>query len=296
VRANTLSKEPVNLYYERFKDGIIVQRAIHKLLEELDNGLYVPYVYKIIETPQKCLVQEWIEGVGILEYLKSKNDIKETLSRFLDLLYGLNSIHQVGFIHRDIKASNLMMGESTYNNKKVRKGLFLLDWSISKELGRYLTVPLKEGLGTPGYATQKQFNIDASASTEKDDIFSLGVVLWEFIRQQNIPLVSLDIYNDKSKFQAFIISLGKDLPEQLLMPYIKSTAIEENARYSSIEEFIKDLEEICKSTKDFKIPIRQESKVNNEQDIMILDITDNLCDDCLYKKAHVHMLIYVINT
>ena len=71
-------------------------------------------------------------------------------------------------IHRDIKPSNVMINESGE--------VFLLDVNVAK----WVSTEAKEDtrlLGTLYYAAPEQFGYGFSASTEKTDIYAIGVLL-----------------------------------------------------------------------------------------------------------------------
>lgn len=63
------------------------------------------------------------------------NDL-ETLRRFcIDILNTLKSVHSLGYIHRDVRADNILLGDS---------GFIVIDWELAAPIGSevFWTVPM----------------------------------------------------------------------------------------------------------------------------------------------------------
>jgi len=268
-------QEPIHTYVERLEAGLRIQREVYDMLAKSSLNLFVPRVIKVIKNPY-TVVQEWVTGIPIIQYLKEINDLYKSLSLFLYLLEGIEQIHNMGIIHRDIKTENIMYGEIDFPIKK-NTGLYLLDWSLSKKLDRYLTIPSTDILGTPGYSSPSQLN-DACFTSYVDDIFSIGIVFWEFVRASTIPpLIGnyRDTYNDMEKH---LIELSKSLPDELIPLFKKATNIDPKKRYQKVGEFISDLEKII--IKNRTIKISKESINFESTEIMMLVPQIDYCETC----------------
>ena len=90
-------------------------------------------VYDHFETPQHmCFVVELCSGGDLFSYIKKRRRISEPTAKFFfrQVVRGLNALHQVRILHRDIKLENLMinaLGEVKIGDfgvsRRMRKGI-----------------------------------------------------------------------------------------------------------------------------------------------------------------------------
>lgn len=137
-----------------------------------------------------CHNNDFFEGNGTsyaeipVESYQTYEDIKnESLAEMLkatcDICAITGALHEAGYLHLDIKPSNLLCIEHSYEQRNTRILKFLdLDTVVKKENIRSNDVDFSysEGYSAP---EQKQFNLDEFS--EKTDIFSIGAILFERI-------------------------------------------------------------------------------------------------------------------
>jgi serine/threonine protein kinase len=140
---------------------------------EKDNKLY--YFIKLLE------------GITLEEVLlKNKQLSKEQLDTiFLQILLGLQSLHQNNIIHQDIKPANIFI-----TKEEVVK---VIDFDISQDLNQ-LDTP--NGKGTKGYAAPEQYGF--ALITKRVDIFSFGKLIESVVKKTN-PELELDYKTITSK-------------------------------------------------------------------------------------------------
>ncbi|CAK90261.1 unnamed protein product (macronuclear) [Paramecium tetraurelia] len=94
---------------------------------------------------------------------------------FRQLVAAVNFMHEKGYMHRDLKPENIMFSESIYQLKLIDFGL------TTKDLG-------KSKCGTPGYIAPEILNLDTRINeyNEKCDIFSLGVIFYKMLTQNDL--------------------------------------------------------------------------------------------------------------
>lgn len=137
----------------------------------------------------------------------------------VQMLRGIQAVHDCGFLHRDIKPSNFAMGSQS----ATRHVCYILDFGLARQ---YITAtgeirdprPIAGFRGTVRYAS-----INAHRSVEMgrhDDIWSLFYMLMEFLHGQ-LPWRRLkekeDVAKEKEAFdhREFLIGLPEEFEEML---------------------------------------------------------------------------------
>jgi WD40 repeat protein/serine/threonine protein kinase len=128
---------------------------------------------------QPYLVMEYVPGLPITDYCdQQKLSIKDRLELFVRACDGVQHAHQKAIIHRDLKPSNILVIE--VDGKPMPR---LIDFGLAKTTlpnaaGENAFTQLGQFLGTPGYMSPEQVNLDAQDIDTRTDVYSLGVVLY----------------------------------------------------------------------------------------------------------------------
>src|SRR5262245_6672570 len=125
---------------------------------------------------QPFIAMEFIDGESMAEMIRRRAPL--TLPRRLQLMgelcAGLGYANRNGIVHRDIKPANLMITSEG--------GLKILDFGLARVVAEP-TLGASTGvgtlLGTPHYLAPEQ--IAGTAADQVSDIFSVGLVLYEFL-------------------------------------------------------------------------------------------------------------------
>lgn len=165
--------EKGNLYVKKILD--IFDESIYKYLLEHPIS-HMPRIIGIYKGSTKLIViEEWIDGVTIDEVLCS-HTIKEKKAVQIarDVCLILKDLHnsQHLIIHRDIKPSNVMICADG--------SVYLLDVNAAKWYKSEKVEDTKL-LGTLYYAAPEQLGYGFAASSEKTDIYAVGVLLNKMI-------------------------------------------------------------------------------------------------------------------
>jgi serine/threonine protein kinase len=117
--------------------------------------------------PLPHLVTEYVEG-KTLKDLVSESPLSGPilLSMSKGLLEGLEAIHQVGIIHKDLKPGNIVFTE---------EGVKLIDFGISESKDTASSSADDNLAATPGWLSPEQAN--GKSLTPASDIFNFGMVL-----------------------------------------------------------------------------------------------------------------------
>lgn len=175
----------------------------------------VPAIFEVdVEPDGFCIVEEYIEGNTLATLLKEKGVMGITLAIAMcrKVAEIVESLHRVGIVHGDIKPENIIV-----NDDKV----YLIDFDAShfilKKGGRDTVL-----LGTPGFAAPEQYGF--ARSDERSDIYALGVIL-------NVLVTG--------RYPTEFIADGR--AGEIVR---KATNIDPDNRYQSVENLIRELDNI----------------------------------------------------
>lgn len=126
------------------------------------------------------MVMDYMPG-GDLVYLMSNYDVPEKWAKFYcaEIVLALDSIHKMGFVHRDVKPDNMLLDK----NGHVR----LADFGTCMKMDSKNLVWCDTAVGTPDYISPEVLESQSSASNLRKpysnlcDWWSVGVVLFEMI-------------------------------------------------------------------------------------------------------------------
>ena len=127
------------------------------------------------------MVSELVDGRDLKRLVEEEGPLAPDRARriFVQLVRGLQEAHTRGFLHRDVKPSNIMV----YDQIGQRDCVKLLDFGIAKALaddivGTELTVA-GAVVGTPGYMSPEQAMGRPLAPTS--DLYCAGLVAYEML-------------------------------------------------------------------------------------------------------------------
>jgi len=132
------------------------------------------------ETKREYVVLVWelLEGLDLLDYINSKGGRltnEESRELFAQLLNAVETIHERGFAHRDLKPDNCLVVDT-----KQKKTLKVIDFGLSKGLDSAKTL----GIGTPDYMAPELIGAPSRMKSGggydpiKIDVFAMGVTLY----------------------------------------------------------------------------------------------------------------------
>lgn len=199
-------------------------------------------VYGFIEYSNLLgIVMEYVEGESLEKVIdrQGRFNLFDVIYILKQLLQGIGYAHLKGFIHRDIKPSNIIL-----NKEGVTK---IMDFGISKSLYDNDMTKTGSKIGTVYYMSPEQ--IRGHDVTNRSDIYSIGCTIYEMI-------TGLPPFDFTSEYEVMDAHLKKTvpklsekvtgIPDQLEKIISKALQKDPNARYSSCEEMLTDVQRLDK--------------------------------------------------
>lgn len=209
-------------------------------------------VYEMFEhSGQLALVLEWIDGTTLKELLvdQGRLDWKKLVPWLIEACEGLQTAHEKGIVHRDIKSSNLMITDD--GHAKITD--FGLAKCIEAESMR-MTELTGEGdiLGTVAYMSPEQAK--GEPLDHRTDLFSLGVVMFEcltgklpFHRDNAAAMLHAVTYEPAPYLGLYQVG-NADRLDDILKKLLEKLP---DDRYQSAAEVGKDLRELLRKKRFF---------------------------------------------
>lgn len=179
-------------YFEDREDIIIVKnidtekRYLKKYLRLFNESIYqyifrnpvkhIPRIIDIFKAKSHLIViEEYVEGKTIESVLEEglieECDALDIAEKLCTILLDLQN-EKTPIVHRDIKPSNVLLTE---NNE-----VYLIDLNVAKWIDNTETEDTQM-LGTQYYAAPEQYGFGKTGSSDKTDIYALGMLLNKMI-------------------------------------------------------------------------------------------------------------------
>jgi len=194
--------ENENELNEKLNESKIIMKINNKN-KNINN--YICHVYDcfINKNYIYIIMDYYKEGnldIEIKKYIKLNKIINEEiiLQWMIDIISGLEIIHEMKYIHRDIKPLNILFKNSNKIN------LILIDFGISKEIKdkeniNDITISHTSGAGTIEFMAPEQFT---SHYSYQIDLWSFGIIFYKLLTLKSLhipPLQYKDIPNEINK-------------------------------------------------------------------------------------------------
>jgi len=215
------------------------------------RNLAMLYDFSTLDDGSYYMVWEYIEGTNIQKWISENGPMPPRLAMEIAIqaLYGLDVLHQMGIIHRDISPENIMLSQD-FQGKLLIK---VIDFGIAKQLsdsesGQGLT---QTGmfLGKLKYASPEQagFIKEGESLDARSDLYSFGIVVYEMLAGRapfNATNPQGYILKHATEKPQPIGKMNPDvtIPPKLEAVVIKSLEKDRDNRQATATEYVEELE------------------------------------------------------
>lgn len=209
----------------------------------------------------------------------------EAISAMLQIAAGLQAIHDVGILHRDLKTANATRDE--------RGVVRLVDFGIAKDLLSEGQTAAGEAFGTPEYMSPEQCRGDALDF--RSDVYALGVLAFELFTGElplkgSTPIATL--YKQLQESPSFDAGAGLRVPRGCVPVLKKALAKAAADRHASAQEFAQALRTVAIADRPVTSPTPRpeptaSDRPSTEAHIWVPGQTDARRDERIYLPTDV---------
>jgi serine/threonine-protein kinase len=191
------------------------------------------------------IVMELLKGTSLADRIDAEKRLDPTAAAAIavQVLSALRAAHEMGIVHRDLKAANVFLAVDSRDRQEVK----LLDFGIAKigKIGAPGFGLTQDGevMGTPFYVSPEQAR-GANDLDARIDIWGVGVMLYEMLtgalpyNGENYNELLSRILLEQPKPMLEIVP---ELPPELVAIVSKAMQKDRDNRYASAEAMLDDL-------------------------------------------------------
>jgi serine/threonine protein kinase len=226
---------------EASKEAVVRFQREAKTAARLDHPNIVRVYDAGVENGIPYLVMDFVDGDNLAEVIKKEGlGVRKAAQIARDIALALHHAHENGVVHRDVKPSNIIIGES---------GPKITDFGIVKEIGAEDTDDSKLTqtgftLGSPCYMSPEQAEGRHELVSQRSDVYSLGATLYEMLTEEpphdgdSIHEIMTKVVRDDP---VPVRGRNPAVPKDLDVVCMKALEKEVGRRYTTARELAEDL-------------------------------------------------------
>jgi len=189
------------------------------------------------------IAMQYVEGGTLKHERGEKTDSQSALRLLLPITRALSYAHEHGIIHRDVKPSNVLLGDGGWP--------VLADFGLARmaEGSSEKLTGTGVGMGTPMYMSPEQgqgVNVD-----HRSDIYALGIMLYEFVTgdvpfRADTPMAI--VIKHMTAPMPMPRTIDPTIPEVVENIILKATAKDPSDRYQSAKDMADAMEAVLLGT------------------------------------------------
>ena len=197
------------------------------------------------------IAMEYLNGEKLSDVIRRDGpiDINRAVQLCLQCAEGLEAAHQAGVIHRDIKPDNIMV---------VGETIKLMDFGIARLRDVAATSRLTRPdviMGTPAYMAPEQ--AEGKETSEKTDIYALGVVLYEMLSGEvpfkaNTPAAVLLKQIQESPVP--LRKLRREVPSEIERTVMQALEKKPERRQHGMRDLVQSLRKAAAMNVEYDVP------------------------------------------
>lgn len=222
------------------------------------KNLAMLYDFAQLDDGSYYMVWEFIDGTNIQKWIASTGPVppRLTVEISIQALQGLDHLHSMGLIHRDVSPENIMLSQDHHGKLLVK----VIDFGIAKQLqeggdsGGHGLTQTGMFLGKLKYASPEQagFLKEGEHLDPRSDLYSFGIVMYEMLAGR-APFSATNphgyILKHVTEKPAPIGELNPEakVPPQLESIIMRSLEKQRDSRFATADDFATALENIRSS-------------------------------------------------
>ncbi len=223
VLPQQLADDPT--FFGRFEqEARTIARLENKhILPVYDYGQHGGYTYLVMRYVGSGTLKDLIDRAAL--------SLPDAVEYFTQIAEALQYAHEHGVIHRDVKPSNVLLGDG--------KQGYLTDFGIAKlAAGSSNFTSTGAVIGTPAYMSPEQCS--GLPADQRSDIYSLGIVLYEMLTgrvpyQAETPVAVVMMHVTEPL--PLPRSINPTIPEPVERNILRALAKDPDHRFQSAKEF-----------------------------------------------------------
>jgi serine/threonine protein kinase len=229
----------IKILHRRFGDTRMKERLLQegRALAKIRHDNVVSVLGIEAHADRVGLCMEFVRGKTLADIVRSQGTLSAAEAVLIgqDLCRALSAVHRAGYIHRDVKAKNVMRDDGGR--------IVLMDFGTGR------TAEAQPGsndrAGTPLYMAPEVLE-NAPAST-RSDVYSLGVLLYYLVTGEypvNAPSIDELRRAHANREHRWLSQLRPDLPVAFMHVVERAIALDPEERYANASELLSALSDI----------------------------------------------------